>query len=128
MKKSTLLRGFTALVIVLAVLGGCQKDSSPSSYSTNNTPPPPASNKFLMQGMKFSPTSMTVPKGTTITWQNGDGVGVVHTSTSDTPGLWDTGDIGYGASMTTTFNTAGTFTFHCKYHRYMGMTGSITVQ
>ena len=67
-----------------------------------------------------------MPIGTTITWHNGSGV--AHTSTSDTPGLWDTGNIPAGSSKTTTFTTAGTFNFHCIYHASMGMTGSITVQ
>ena len=70
--------------------------------------------------------SMTVPVGTTITWRNNDAT--VHTSTSDTPGLWDTGNIPAGSSKTTKFGTAGTFTFHCVYHVSMGMTGSITVR
>jgi len=66
---------------------------------------------------------MTIQKNTTITWKNNSGV--THTSTSNT-GAWDTGDIASGASKTTTFATAGTFSFHCKYHAMM--TGTITVQ
>jgi plastocyanin len=41
--------------------------------------------------------------------------------------LWDTGNMNPGTSKTTTFNTAGTFGFHCTYHAAMGMTGTITV-
>ena len=72
-----------------------------------------------------SPASMTIHKGTTITWKNNDGF--VHTSTAD-GGLWNTGDIAGGASKTTTFDSVGTFTYNCIYHRSMGMVGTIKVQ
>jgi plastocyanin len=71
----------------------------------------------------FGPGSITVSVGTTITWQNNDGIN--HTSTSDT-GVWDTGAIAPGTSKTHTFNTAGTFPYHCNIHTMM--TGTIVVK
>jgi plastocyanin len=79
-----------------------------------------------MAGMMFYPTTLTVSKGTTVTWQNNDAI--THTSTSDAPGIWDTGDITSNSSKTVTFNTAGTFRYHCIYHVNMGMRGTIIVQ
>jgi plastocyanin len=75
--------------------------------------------------MTFSPATITVRVGTTVTWNNNDGV--AHTSTSDT-GVWDTGRLAPGATATTTFNTAGTFTYNCTYHAAMGMKGTVVVQ
>jgi len=76
-----------------------------------------------MSGMAFSPATLTVSAGTTVTWKNDDTM--AHTSTSDT-GVWDTGNIAAGASKTTTFPTAGTYAYHCTYHS--GMKGTVVVQ
>jgi plastocyanin len=42
--------------------------------------------------------------------------------------VWDTGDMTGGKSTVTTFNTAGTFPFHCIHHGSMGMRGTVIVQ
>ncbi|HUL42739.1 MAG TPA: plastocyanin/azurin family copper-binding protein [Bacteroidota bacterium] len=114
----------TVIATMVAALIGCNNNPS-NSYggSSSGSPPPP--NTVVMSGYSFSPSSMTIKKGTTITWKNNDGA--IHTSTSDS-GVWDTGDMPNGASKTTTFNTVGTFNYHCTYHQAMGMTGTITVQ
>jgi plastocyanin len=127
---------FVTAVLGLGMLSlgewGCSSDSSTSPYGSYATAPAPApaptpapSNTVLMSGMTFSPATITVAVGTTVTWKNNDGV--AHTSTSDT-GVWDTGNIAAGASTTTTFNTAGTFPYNCVYHASMGMRGTVIVQ
>lgn len=67
---------------------------------------------------------MTVPSGSTVRWTNYDGV-TTHTSTSDT-GIWDSGPLSSGQSFEATFNTPGTYPYHCTIHP--NMTGTITVQ
>jgi plastocyanin len=121
---------FKALVILAAVglVGlGCNKDSAGSYGSSPTSPasaaPPP--NTVYMSGMVFSPITLTVAKGTMVTWKNTDGL--AHTATSDS-GVWDTGNLASGASTTTTFTTAGTFAYHCTYHASMGMKGTVIVQ
>ena len=125
MKKTLMALGFITLMSALSGSPGCKNDSGTTSYGTP-PPPPPASNTVTMPGLSFSPSTLTVTKGTTITWKNTDAT--AHTSTSETSGIWDTGNIPAGSSATTTFNTAGTFGFHCTYHSAMGMTGTITVR
>jgi len=66
---------------------------------------------------------ITVPVGTTVTIVNNDSV--PHTVTAD-DGSFDTGNIDIGAQTTLTFDTAGTFPFHCNIHS--SMQGSITVE
>lgn len=105
----------------LAIISGCSKNSPTSS---NN---PPSPNTITMSSSAFSPSTKTVSVGTTVTWTNNSGV--VHTVTSDSPSTeLNSGDIGNGGSYSHTFNTPGTFSYHCVYHQAMGMTGSITVQ
>jgi|SRR5579872_5767537 len=63
-----------------------------------------------------------VKQGTAVTWVNKDDT--PHTSTSDTSGIWDSGILAPGKSFTFTFNSTGTFTYHCNIHP---MTGTIEV-
>jgi plastocyanin len=111
-------------IMALAGIPGC-KDNDQNATSGYNNPPNPSPNTVTMQYNAFSPATITVAVNTTITWRNNDGT--THTSTSDSTG-WDTGDIAPGASRTSTFNTRGTFRYHCTYHRAMGMTGTVVVQ
>jgi len=124
MQKLPVLLTFLLVILTVSMFVGCSKDSSnPYGPSTPAAPTPAPPNTVVLSGMAFGPASVTIAKNTTITWRNNDGM--AHTSTSDT-GVWDTGNISAGGSKTTTFATAGTFTYHCTYHK--SMTGTIVVQ
>jgi plastocyanin len=65
----------------------------------------------------FTPSIVQVPAGTTLTWINNGTI--VHTATS-ADGSWDTGDVpGGGAQVSVTFQTAGTYDYHCTPHPWM---------
>jgi plastocyanin len=68
------------------------------------------------------PPTTEVDVGDSVTWNNTSGV--THTATAD-GGSFDTGNIADGASATVTFDTAGTFAYHCTIHP--SMVGSIVV-
>jgi plastocyanin len=70
----------------------------------------------------FQPGTISVPVGTTVTWQNADSV--THTVTSDS-GAFDSGQIPPGGSFSTTFSQPGLYTYHCQIHP--SMTGSVMV-
>jgi LPXTG-motif cell wall-anchored protein len=70
----------------------------------------------------FSPSSVTISVGETVTWtNNGDNT---HTTTDS--GVWDSGNLTPGQSFSHTFDTAGTFNYLCTIHPTL-MTGTITV-
>jgi plastocyanin len=71
----------------------------------------------------FSPNQLTVTAGTTVTWVNNDSA--PHTATGD-GGEFDTGTINSGGSASITFDTPGTYTYHCTIHP--DMTATIVVQ
>lgn len=77
---------------------------------------------------QFSPATVTVPVGTTVTWTNMSQSGSMHTTSSDTQGTansWDSGLTQKGQTFSHTFTQAGTFTYHCNVHTFMR--GSIVV-
>ena len=76
---------------------------------------------ITIENFKFTPNELTVKKGTKITWSNKDPV--THDVTIDN-GLFDH-DIVSGDSFSFTFDTAGSFDYHCDIHKTM--TGKIKV-
>jgi plastocyanin len=74
-------------------------------------------------GFAFSPQSITVAVGDTITWSNSDAQN--HTATAD-DGSFDTGTVSSGSPKSVTFSTAGTFAYHCRIHP--AMTATVVVE
>ena len=105
-------RGLTitvlALLFVFGFSTGCTKTSDV-----------PGANAVFIQGMAFTPSTITVTTGTTVTWTNKDGVS--HSVTSDT-GAFDSGAIASNGTYSHLFSTAGTFPYHCMVHPSMTAT------
>jgi plastocyanin len=70
----------------------------------------------------FQPASLEVAAGTTVTWTNTGQA--KHTATAD-DGTFDSKNLKPGESFSFTFNTPGTFAYHCDVHPEM--TGTIVV-
>jgi plastocyanin len=76
----------------------------------------------MKRGNVFAPATMTVPFGATVKVTNQD-LGVTHNWTD--PGLFSSGNLGFGGTYSFRFTYTGTYQFECTIHA--GMTGSITV-
>ena len=88
---------------------------------------------------RFEPAELTIPKGTTVTWQHVSGS--THTATADPsrvsdlanvalPGgvePWDSGNLTSGQTWSYTFDVPGTDRYFCAPHEGRGMLGTITV-
>jgi plastocyanin len=104
------------LVLALAVLvAGC------------STPPPsdgpPADVDVEMKDVEFAPVAFTARVGEEVVWKNTGAL--VHTVTAD-DGTFDSGNLSTGDSFSFTFDTPGTYTYHCEVHP--NMTATITVE
>jgi plastocyanin len=71
----------------------------------------------------FSPATLNIQVGTMVSWTNNDST--THTVTSDN-GIFDSGNLAPNATFSYTFNTAGTFAYHCAIHT--SMTGKVVVK
>jgi len=67
-----------------------------------------------MVDFAFSPASVTVNVGDSVTWSNGGEE--PHTATGSG---FDTGAVAPGASASATFSTAGSFSYICEIHPFM---------
>lgn len=105
-----------ALLLVLVLLFGCTSTTTPTSPDkTIGT----ASGELISVEIKnfaFSPATITVPKGTTVTWVQNDGA--PHTVTAD-DNSFDSGSLAKGQTFSYTFNKAGTFDYFCIFHPNM---------
>jgi len=66
---------------------------------------------------------LSIKVGTTVTWTNKDAV--AHTVTSDDGTSFNSGNLANGQTLSFTFNTPGSWTYHCAIHP--SMKGTITV-
>ncbi|HEU0129599.1 MAG TPA: cupredoxin domain-containing protein [Mycobacteriales bacterium] len=85
-------------------------------------PSAPATGTVHLAGRAFSPSSISVAAGGTITFVNDDDR--AHTVTAD-DGSFDSGVLNAGSRYPRRFASAGTFRYHCAIHP--DMTGTVTV-
>ncbi|HBL52457.1 MAG TPA: plastocyanin [Candidatus Blackburnbacteria bacterium] len=86
--------------------------SLPSSSSSTQT------SQVSIKNFAYSPATITVKVGTTITWKNEDSA--LHTVTSDdTSGPLDSDQLATGDTYSETFYTVGQFSYHCDPHSNM---------
>ncbi len=72
---------------------------------------------ITIENFAFSPATITVKKGTKVTWTNQDSV--KHTVTSDTGSEISGPLIGKGETFSYVFDTVGSFSYHCQPHPNM---------
>lgn len=101
--------------------------SRPSPTPTAPKPTPTPTPKIVVTittdsngAFAFSPQTLNISAGTTVTWNNT--TSAPHTVTG---GSFGSGTISPGGSFSFKFTQAGTFAYHCMFHPYM--TASIKV-
>jgi LPXTG-motif cell wall-anchored protein len=82
-----------------------------------------ASGSVAIADFSFSPASITIDQGDTVTWANN---GPAAHSASANGGEFDTGILKAGQSSSHTFSQAGTFSYFCQPHPFMK--GTVVVQ
>lgn len=81
----------------------------------------------LTSNLSFSPSQLTITRGTTVRWVND--AAMYHTITPDGHSQWVEATLSSpSAIFEHTFNTAGTYNYYCDPHRSNNMTGRIVVQ
>ena len=122
-KDSIITRSTVGAVALLALFAvGCGKSSNPGTTSpispTNpeGTNPPNLLTVTIKNG-QYSPNPVMVKAGQSVNWLNSDSI--MHSATD--PGVFDTGNISPTSAHSdkgdqVTFNTAGTYSYHCTLH------------
>lgn len=122
------------IIVAVLVIGGIAalvmnrssnntKMGSSSSHNSSSSSAQ-ATNKVAISNFSFSPSSITVKKGTTVTWTNHDSAAHTVAETDGKTGP-NSQDIATDQSYSFTYNSTGTFAYHCSIHPEM--TGTVTV-
>ena len=137
--KNAVIIGIAAVIIIVGGVVLFHKSSNKNSStgstnssqnvsntnnSNNSNQASVATDKVTIQNFAFSPASITVKKGTTVTWTNQDNT--THTVTGDNLTGFASPNLDNGNSYSFAFNQTGTFTYHCNFHSEMQ--GTVTVQ
>lgn len=99
------------------------KTTLPTTVQTPTPTVTPTAVSVSISGFVFNSADLTVKKGTTVNWKNNDSV--PHTVTSD-GGSFGSDTLTTGATFSSTFNTIGTFSYHCAFHPSMRATVTVT--
>jgi plastocyanin len=110
MKKNFIYLSLIAL-LGLASLYSCSSNKA----KVNPTPPTPAAT-VAIQNFAFVPDTVRIKTGGSVTWTNMDSA--PHTTT-DLNGSFDSGSLATNQTFNFTFNTTGTFKYHCLIHSMM---------
>ncbi len=127
--KNLVRRSFPVILVVVSLLAVISALACSGGSGYGNAPTTTSSvaaatgNSVTLASFAFSPATITVKVGTTVTWTNQDST--THTITSDS-GVWDSGNIAQNGTYTYAFSKAGTFPYHCSIHTYMK--GTVIVQ
>ncbi len=115
-----LVSGLVMLSMLLIFGTSCYQSAPvPSPTPPASTPGEPAAKpttEVVIEGFAFTPATITIPAGTTVTWTNKDSAAHTVSSRDD---VFDSGNMRGGATFSYTFDRKGTFEYYCKIHPYM---------
>lgn len=119
---SVVLVALSIVAVVLFFRGG-----GDSSSIRHNAHQKPVSTTAMQVAVKivdndFEPAALTVKRGATITWQHN---GTLPHDVTEDEGVFHSPYLTKGKEFEHTFDTQGTFYYHCSIHHIM--TGSVTV-
>lgn len=131
-----LAAAISAVVWMAIANPGMQGDSTPPEIHQNNasnnpgaTPGGPQSEVTVnIKNSSFTPPTITIKKGGTVTWVNDDTIrhNVIAKEAGNAAGLPTHNELfGKGGTYKFTFNETGTFDYLCEPHPFM--TGTVKV-
>jgi plastocyanin len=109
-----------AIVLVLAGAGAKVAKTAPAE-----APAPGPATEVKIDNFSFSPATITVAPGTTITWTNRDDIPHTVVSTDD-PRAFKSKVLDTDEKFSYTFTKAGTFAYFCSVHPKM--VGTVVVK
>jgi plastocyanin len=113
----------TSAVVLAFAVSACDGGGGSRTFGTGTGGPGPSTtNQISVRDDNFSPSSTTVPAGTTVTW-TWAGVNIHNVTFTNGP---SSANQTTGGTFQRTFSAAGTFPYTCTNHA--GMNGAVIVQ
>jgi plastocyanin len=113
--------GTTTVTVFLTESGekGAEAEASPAASPAAST----GAVAVDIKDFAFNPPMLEIAAGTTVTWTNSDTA--PHTATQDGGGF-QSGRLDTGQSFSFSFDTPGTYEYHCEFHP--NMHGTVVVK
>jgi len=109
---------FVSSFITAVVLAGVLLLAGPLNVTVHAQQPASAAMEVKIDNFSFSPATLTVAVGTTVTWTNQDDIPHTVVSTDD-PRAFRSKVLDTDEKFTYTFSKAGTFAYFCSVHPKM---------
>lgn len=144
MKKILPLLAVAAVVVLVLVFALRNQASAPNVSETNQvatdslTPPEQVNDTeqsdteavttetVAIRDFAYTPATITVKKGSTVTWTNNDAMQHDVMPDAESDDFMGSKLLSKGESYSFTFDTPGTYTYHCSPHTYMKGTVIVT--
>ncbi|WP_280680549.1 cupredoxin family copper-binding protein [Kitasatospora sp. MAA19] len=98
-----------------------------STSATSGQPSAPAAaNAVTIKNFAFSPATLTVKAGTTVTWTNTDSDAHTVTSKQGSGGPLQSAALATNDTYSYTFTQPGTYPYYCTIHPFMTATVEVT--
>lgn len=107
--KKIFVAFFLGLSLVFAIGASCYNKSNTGSTT------PVATNSVTIQNFAFNPNTITISRGSVVTWENKDSTAHQIVSDGDLSDL-ASGIIDNNGKFSFTFDKAGSFKYHCNIH------------
>ncbi|MEN8041582.1 MAG: cupredoxin family copper-binding protein [Actinomycetota bacterium] len=108
-------RLFALILAAILALAACSPSGGDPTPSTS--PPGFGPLDVVIDNFEFTPASLDVKVGDTVTWTNNQDT--THTVDSSVDGGWSSGVLEPGDTFSFTFTEAGSFPYHCSIHPAM---------
>jgi amicyanin len=108
----------------MANMSGDMAMAQPAEDSSSSEPV--ETNQVTYKGFAVVQKTIKVKKGTTVTWTNQDTAKHDVTPDTETAEFKASELFGKGQTYSVTFNTPGTYAYHCSPHPYMKGTVEVT--
>lgn len=117
---------FLILILLTIFVVGCAQQNPQTNVQEKQQTPSVsgATAEVMIKGFAFEPSTITIKKGTEVTWTNEDSVN--HIIISDTGNELNSDAISQGNTYVHTFSNSGTYSYHCSIHT--SMKGEIIVE
>ena len=115
MKIKKHLAFISLMIIALVILGGCTQQTADQAGKKDVEKTSEGIVTVSIKDFAFNPATITITKGTKVTWVNEDSA--PHTATSE--GSFDSVTLSKGQSFSYIFAETGTFNYKCSIHPSM---------
>ena len=117
-------RVFVVLALAALGLAACSSNKSATPPATSSSTAAASGNTVqATSSLTFTPVSLSIKKGDTVTWNNSSGI--AHNVTFENGAAFNQ-SLNDGTQINRTFTTTGTFNYFCSIHG-KSMHGTIVV-